>query len=203
MTLHLIVVATNTLVWSGSPMPVHIQLVPAMPAQPSPMAVAIHRLAITDTMKHFSCLDSCDVETPDGLLGQIEQNFERTRQWAITREPIIRWAAAHWFETHLYPLELPPHLYPLGPMPVPMPFESSVSLGDALAPMRVKTIARDAFFVKPIRTVKLCWSLLTLWMKGKLLPSEKARSHRRRRLAPIMNEIASTYSELVQHEVLR
>ena len=57
--------------------------------------------------------------------------------------------------------------------------------------------------MKPLRTVKLCWSLLTLWMKGKLLPSEKARSHRRRRLAPIMNEIASTYSELVQHEVLR
>ena len=192
--------SASALHWSGSPMPVHVRLIPT---QPSQLAVAIHSLVKTDATRCFGCLESCDVESPVGLIGQIEQNFERTRQWAITREPILRWAASFWVETHLYPLELPPHLYPLGPMPMPMPFESSVSLGDALAPIQPKTIARDAFFVKPFRTVKLCWSLLTLWMKGKILPSDKARRHRRRKLAPIMNEIASTYSELVQHEVLR
>jgi len=146
----------------------------------------VQRLALSDAHK---CLDECLVAPStarDGdLVGCLEERYHKARMWTATRGPIAQWALSRWLEAQVWPMT--PHV------------TTTITLKDALAPLKTRSIYGKAFRVRPGRALKIGWRLAWMWMTGKLklMPLER----RRRLLDAALSDIAVTYDEIVQREI--
>ena len=152
----------------------------------SPMAAAVQKLALSDATR---CLDECLLAPSccqnGDVVGMIGERYNKALHWTETRAPIAHWALRRWLETQLQ-------------LPEATPFQqSSITLVDALAPLKTRNIYRKALLVKPITSMKIGWRLVWMLISRKWQPQEQ----RRRQLEPLMKDIAIAYDELVQREL--
>lgn len=150
------------------------------------MAAAVQKLALSDATR---CLDECLLAPSccqnGDVVGMIGERYNKALHWTETRAPIAHWALRRWLETQLQ-------------LPEATPFQqSSITLVDALAPLKTRNIYRKALLVKPITSMKIGWRLVWMWISRKWQPQEQ----RRRQLEPLMKDIAIAYDELVQREL--
>lgn len=157
-------------------------------AHASPIMTSVQRLLLHD-MNRFvdECWGECHIESMD--IGRIESSLVKSKQWGESRLPIVIWATNQWLKKTVKPVV---------PISVTMMEPSTVTLSAALKPIRPKAVAVQAFRVSPFQTIRLGWRIVRLWIATKVLPPARAERHNRRNLQPLMTEIASTYSQLVE-----
>ena len=149
----------------------------------------VQRLALSDAHK---CLDECLVapSSANDILGGLEASMHKAQIWTATRGPIAQWALSRWLEAQMCRLPIYPQVTIIKPL----------TLKDALAPLKTRSIYGKAIRVRPGRALKIGWRLAWMWMSGKLrlVPQER----RRRMLDKALCDIAVTYDEIVQRELI-
>lgn len=150
------------------------------PKPPSPVAIAVERLVQSECQDAFEeCVLAAPTMTPTAT-------YDKLQHWMTSRELLLRWAAEKWMARNVPP-----------PLAITISQPSGLTLRCALAPLiKYRKLAKEAFRQMPLRALRLCLGLCTLWVGNLLLPQEVAVRHRRRRLAPLMNDIAELHEEV-------
>ena len=107
----------------------------------------VQRLALSDAHK---CLDECLVAPSSVGGGGLEASIHKARIWTATRAPIAKWALSRWLEAQVWPVT--PRV------------TTTITLKDALAPLKTRSIYGKAIRSRPGRALKIGWRLAWMWM---------------------------------------
>lgn len=151
-------------------------------ADDASVALAVQRLAVRDAER---CLDECVVQGEVLQPIRIQQSLTKLSDWLKSREKLIFWATTKYIEAHV------PAILPfIAAQPLRT---ESLTLSEALAPVRPWHLTREALFAAPRRTFAFLLHFTILWAMRVRSADLDARARRRRRA---LTELARAYDAL-------